>query len=787
MASGLQYKNRGRTEAGYSNGISSGMVNDWTDTGLNGSHEAVFYWDDSGYGTGTSSRVYMTVRDSWTGTRNSDNSITLHITSSYTMNRVPNGTPCHSGCYREIGIFPGSGYNDTILQRYSNEIITGSASHSYSRSWDLTLRHGEERELGSFYVINVTTSMCSYSSSHPTEWSCSQSIYRDNISGGTMFRNTLPAPPYNPAVNISCGVIADTTNGQVTASVSDWGCPGGGSPANNCNNSFTVQWATDSSFNNIVATGTGVKGLVANTRYYTRAIASNGYHTTTKTCNFTTLASSYPYGYKFVSDQVSKLNVQINNGGDQCDIETKLYIRETGASSWTLVDTTSTEEGYTKTLRNLIQRGKTYQAYTTTTNCAGTYHSAIYNFAPPAADSITGVITKADGSLEASGLLADLDYCYKVTSYTLDEVTAENPITSRLEYRPEGQTDWVTTDDVISTTNPATVCGAITGLLCGTTYELRSYQRIGNISSYSAVVSVAMPLCADVNNCVCDNLNYMTELICQELNAIEDGRKEIYANCQAKELCDPYSETPTFASILSRIVRYSQMVACLLCSMNDLSVFRSGQTNQVYTATTPGSFGNWVDLSEEPIEGDDNLISSSAVKTAINQFLQSVLRPIGTYGFYAEDLTDLNSQSSTAVSGDTAVIGDDYYTYNGSSWSRTGGVTDLQNFGLIVILKGTWAGHEFYYWDDKWNLLDPDLSAITARIEALEATNPVLSYETTDYKVAVVSNGLTDAQILATVPTDPNKPTIIFVAKMTDDPYFTLDVDALDDTERILA
>ena len=64
MASGLQYKNRGRTEAGYSNGISSGMVNDWTDTGLNGSHEAVFYWDDSGYGTGTSSRVYMTVRDS---------------------------------------------------------------------------------------------------------------------------------------------------------------------------------------------------------------------------------------------------------------------------------------------------------------------------------------------------------------------------------------------------------------------------------------------------------------------------------------------------------------------------------------------------------------------------------------------------------------------------------------------------------------------------------------------------------------------------------------------------
>lgn len=786
MASGLQYKNRGSTEAGYSNGISSGLVSNWTDTSLSGSHEAVFYWDDSGYHTPTSSRVYMTVKDTWTGVRNADNSITLNIVSTYTMVRQPNGTACDSGCYREIGIFPGSGYNDTILQRYSSESIVNTASHTYSRSWSLTLQHGEERELGSFYVINVTTSVCSFSSSHPTEWTCSKSAYRDNISGGTMFRNTLPAPPYNPVVNLSCSAVAGTTSGQVSASVSDWGCPSGGSPANKCTNTFTVQWATDSAFSNIVATGTGTKGLTPNTKYYIRAIASNGYKTTTRTCSFTTLASSSVYGYKFLSDQISKLNVQINNGGDACGIETKLYIKESTASTYTLVETTSTEASYTKTLRNMIERGKRYNAYTTITNCAGTYTSPVYNFAPPADDSIVGVITQKSAELQPSGLLADLDYCYKVTSYTAEEVSADNPITSRLEYRPEGQSSWVTGDAVISTTNPVTVCGTVTGLLCGTTYQLRSRQQVGNTTSYSAVVEITTPLCGDVNNCVCDNLAYMTELICQEVKSISEGRKEIYANCQTKELCDPYSNTPTMTAILSRLIRFSQMVACLLCAMDNLALFSSGETNQVYTATTPGELGAWVDLSEEVAEDDDNLASSNAAYDAIRRFLTSVLRPIGTYNYYAESLADLAQQATSATSGNTAVIGNSYYTYNGSSWAETGNVPDLQNFGLIVILNGEWANHEFYWWDNKWNLLDPDLTDITARIDALEATNPVISYDADTYKIAVVSNALTDEQIKNLVPTDPEKPTLIFVIQMADDPYFRLDVDALDDQERIL-
>ena len=784
---GLQYKNRGSTDAGYSNGISSGLVPNWTDTGLNGSHEAVFYWDDAGFNSGgTSARTYITVRDEWSGRVNDDNSITLHIKSSYSAIRMDNGRRCLSYCQRAIGIFPGLGHNDLRLGDviYGN-INDDNASYSGSREWDLTLAHGQSRDIGSFAIINVSTGLrpCSYGSVHPDEWGCpGHSDWYDRISAGCMFRNTLPAPKYSPFLNLSCAIIPDSTNGEVKSNVTDWGCPAG----NSCSNSLSVIWSTSSTYDPVVATGAGIKGLMSNTKYYVKATASNGSKSTSKTCSFITLASSYPYGYKYVSDQVSKINVQINNGNDFCDIKTKLYIREVGASSWTLVDTTSTETGYTKTMRNLIHRGKIYEAKTETTNCAGTYHSAVFTFAPPAADNITGVVTSTTGNLEPSGLLADLDYCYKVTSYALEPVSESNPMTSHLEYRPEGQTDWVTTDTVTSTSSPATICGTVTGLLCSTTYEVRSYQQVGQTHSYSATVTVAMPLCADVNKCVCDNLNYMTDLICQELHKIKEGRKDIYANCKVKELCDPYSENPTMASILSRIVRFSQMAACLICSMDVIHAFDAGQTNQVYTATEPGNFGEWVDIDEQATEESNNLISSGATYNAINTMLDSVLRPIGTYDYYAEDLANLRQQATSPTPGMTAVIGGYYYTYK-TSWTKTGAIPHLQDLGLVNITRGDWAQHEFYWWNDKWNLFDLDRK-VELRISALEdaVSKLVLNYDTSNEENMMVAPiNYTDAQLVAIARQKYGnlREVTVFLTdgSLTADP-FTLDVSHLDGT-----
>lgn len=775
---GLQYRNKGDTAMGYSNGIESGAVNNWTDVGLSGSHEAVFYWDDSDGGA-TISRGKMRVRDSWNATINSDNSITVNVTSSFEIWREVwrgGGTT-----QRAVGVFTGSGAGDTKVAEKLNWNISTGGSFSGSRSWTKRLTYGQSMDVGSFFVKNVTQiSGCSWGGAHPTDWNCR---YIDLISAGVMFRNTLPQPPYPPSMSLSCSNVADTTNGEVKSSVSDWGCPSG----NSCNLSHSVVWSTDSDYDPVVATGTGVKGLMANTKYYVRAVASNGHKTTTKTCEFITLASSYPYAYKYVTDQVSRINVQINNGNDYCDIETKLFIREAGASTWTLVDTTSGEEGYTKQLRNLIQRGKTYEAKTETTNCAGTYHSAIYTFAPPAADNITGEVTKTNGVLEETGLLADLEYCYKVISYALEPVSEENPITSHLEYRPEGQTDWVTTDNVTSTESPVTICDTIEGLLCGTTYEVRSWQKVGSVESYSAVVTIAMPMCAEVNNCVCDNLTYMTELICQTLNRISEGTKEIYANCPTKELCDPYSENPTIASILSRIVRYSQMVACLLCSMDAMTAFGAGQTNQVYTATEPGKFGEWIDLEEEAVEDSDNLISSGAVYNSVNRMLESTLRPIGTYDYWAESLEDLRSQAPSPASGSTAVIAGRHYIYR-TSWTSQGAVPHLQDLGLINILKGDWAQREFYWWDDQWNLLDLDPKT-EPRIAALEAgvDEVVFNYDpNNEENMMVAPINYTDAQLvtLAHQKYGNAREVVVYLTdgSLTASP-FILDISHLDGTD----
>jgi hypothetical protein len=241
----------------------------------------------------------------------------------------------------------------------------------------------------------------------------------------------------------------------------------------------------------------------------------------------------------------------------------------------------------------------------------------------------------------------------------------------------------------------------------------------------------------------------MSELICQELNKIATGQKEIYANCHVKNNCDPYSDNPTLASILSRIIRFSQMTACLLCSMDALVAFGAGQENQVYTATEPGKFGEWITLDGQATEDSDNLISSDAAYNAISTMLHSTFRPIGTYDYYAEDLADLRSQAPHPGSGKTAVIGNSYYTY-GNSWTRTGEVPDLQDLGLINILSGTWAQREFYWWDDEWNLLDLDPNT-DARISVLEAAadKVVLNYDTTNEENMMVAPiNYTDAQLV---------------------------------------
>ena len=164
-------------------------------------------------------------------------------------------------------------------------------------------------------------------------------------------------------------------------------------------------------------------------------------------------------------------------------------------------------------------------------------------------------------------------------------------------------------------TNSISYCGTIDSLLCGRTYEFRTYQTTFRNESYSPIVEYTTVECGNVYNCMCDNLFYMVELICQELNMIKNGEKTIYANCQTKKLCDPYSMNPTWESILSRILRYSQAVVCLLCSMDNMDI-SSGEDGEVYRASEPGQYGYWEKLASDITEGSPILASSGAAKTS---------------------------------------------------------------------------------------------------------------------------------------------------------------------------
>lgn len=784
---GLQYKNSPQVEGdthGYSAGIASGAINDWADVPLSGSHTTVIYWDDNCWGGQEETRTYMTITDSWSATINPDtNRITITGSSSYSMNRTQlkgNQWNCYRDCSRNIIVYDRRGGGE--LNRLNGScLISLGVIMVGSRNWSLTLDHGQTTSSGTFFVRNETVGY--------------ETQYYDLVSAGIQFRNTLPAPKYNPSANISCSAYSsgNVIGGTARISRIDYGCPNG----NDCSaNLTTIELFSDADYTNKISyfeTRAGeatveYKGLTPNHKYYVKYTITNGKYTKNYTCSFTTLASSYPYGYKYLTDQVSWLYLQINNGDDECDIITRLYLREKGTSEWQLIDTTASETAVRETLRNIIVRGKTYESYSTTTNCAGTYTSNIYEFAPPAADSITGVITTYSSTLQPSGMLADIEYCYKITSYVQEPVSEDNPMTSHLEYSLD-QVNWIPTDSVTSTVNPDTICGTLTGLQCSTTYYLRSYQEIGNVHSYSAVVQITTPTCADFNNCVCDNLHYMTELICQQLFRIKTGMKTIYANCDTKVLCDPYSNNPTLASILSRLLRFAQATACLICSMEALDIFKGGETDQVFSATTPGEQGQWITMDYYPTEGNDNLVTSSGVAQAIQDYIHSVFHPIGAYGYWAESLEELDeqttcesgeeSESESAIpcvppeEGDTAVVGRYYYTYTNGVWVQTAEVPDVSDFAVITILKGDYTDKNFYWWNDEWRLLNIEgAGSLEDRVEVIEnyteGNKVVYSYDPSEmYKIATVPDAWTDADIQSAITPDPEREIVIFTTITT--------------------
>lgn len=162
----------------------------------------------------------------------------------------------------------------------------------------------------------------------------------------------------------------------------------------------------------------------------------------------------------------------------------------------------------------------------------------------------------------------------------------------------------------------------------------------------------------DNNNC--DVLsNELIEAIRQVYYSIKNGDIVISANEDSK--CDG-SQLPTIASILSRLLRFDEAVACILCTYDPIliKILKSGEYPQVLMGQTGSVYPVWKNVSETPTEGSMLPITSGGVYDAIKEAQLSMFHKITDdpkwveaggqlqYKFLAKSIEDLEEQSTPA-------------------------------------------------------------------------------------------------------------------------------------------
>lgn len=286
----------------------------------------------------------------------------------------------------------------------------------------------------------------------------------------------------------------------------------------------------------------------------------------------------------------------------------------------------------------------------------------------------------------------------------------------------------------------------------------------------------------DEGNCDVFN-NDLLPAIQQVYYQIKNGMMNIYANEDSK--CDE-DNAPTLASILSRLLRFDEAVACILCTYDPqlIAYLKSGTYPQILMGGGSGSkYPVWQNPSTQPSANSVLPITSGAVYDAIQDAKDSVFHKATddsswtsagggfTYEYYADTLAELEGQydESSAESdaelpeeGDVAMIlnGEDgvnqEYKYMEGEWVGLDVIGEPNNFAVIEIEKGAYADEEIYYLHDSadnvsWNILDFNLTSLERRVTALEEefSTAVYSYDATEYLFNVVP---TLAQAQAVTP-----------------------------------
>lgn len=298
----------------------------------------------------------------------------------------------------------------------------------------------------------------------------------------------------------------------------------------------------------------------------------------------------------------------------------------------------------------------------------------------------------------------------------------------------------------------------------------------------------------------CDVLqNELIPAIIQEYYAIERGDIVIAANEDSK--CSDGSPLPTIASILSRILRFSQAVACVLCTYDPIliNILKSGEYPQILMGQSGSKYPIWRDPSETPTPGSKLPITSGGVWEAIQQAIMSVFHEATddrdwvanggklTYDFFTKDpsgLADIckgywdgegtepEPDPNCPAEGNTCLVQNganglnQEYKYEDGEWIPLDVMKAPKNYAVIHINSGMYAGEELYWLDiggvQTWNQMDVSDASIRKRLAALEeiyaqAVLPV--NPDTQYLLTTAAN-LTAAKA---VPCTEGKNTIVLI------------------------
>lgn len=287
-----------------------------------------------------------------------------------------------------------------------------------------------------------------------------------------------------------------------------------------------------------------------------------------------------------------------------------------------------------------------------------------------------------------------------------------------------------------------------------------------------------------------DNKADMAKMVCDIKQEVEAIATNAILNISANEVSKCQEDTnPTLASFWSRVLRYSQAVACILCAYDPFiaTILKSGRYPQVLMgAVTAGGYPQWVTPDTVPTENSSKPITSGGIVDYVKEQLLGVWhlweqQPEFTY--FAQTLNGeadyqnltVQSEATPPSLGDTALVANDgtdqsvLYTYNASGWTKDKVFTSadgLTNFAVTHILKGFYANNGVYYFHDgdeaTWQVMDADMTELERKAAILENmfSRAILGREDTDAFVLTTRDTVAAAQA---VPCTEGRTTLVFV------------------------